>query len=363
VGEFDRPRNNLMNIVHEFVQRVVSQYKIEGPILDIGAGAKPLAYIFEGKRYDGLDLENADIIADAHKIPLEANSYPTIVTWESLEHMENPFQVFAEMARILSPGGHLVLSTVWQWPIHKHPTDYWRFTSDCIKMLMERNEIQPLLLEQHEDGHVFAVGIKQLDLPEEQLKRIGERIGRAPTQLDGYIQGIYRITRKVKPEIIVELGTNMGDSTFAFLCAIQKNGKGHIWTVDSIDYNIIQQDILRFNWGGIADVITSDSVEYSKKWDGQKIDLFYIDTAHTYELTMKELDAWMPFLKPEGTLLLDDFLTTDVWKALFDWIKKEREQWNKDKRSEQNPFSEISIISQDKAFTNLNHTIAICVKN
>src|SRR5437660_1083511 len=131
-----------MNIVHEFAQKILSQYNIEGPVLDIGAGSKPLKYLFEPRQYVGLDLENADITADAHNIPLEDGSYPTVVTWESLEHMENPFIILKEISRVLSSGGFLILSTVWQWPIHKHPTDYWRFTADCIKMLMEKNNIE-----------------------------------------------------------------------------------------------------------------------------------------------------------------------------------------------------------------------------
>src|SRR5207249_1667464 len=148
------------NVVHSFAKKIVSEYDIKGPVLDIGAGSKPVEYIFEPRKYVGLDLKDADIIADAHDIPLEDNSYPTVVTWESLEHMENPFMIFKEMSRVLSSGGHLILTTVWQWPIHKHPTDYWRFTADCIKMLMGKNNIKPILSEELPDGHVLALGVK-----------------------------------------------------------------------------------------------------------------------------------------------------------------------------------------------------------
>src|SRR5437867_272327 len=141
----------------------------------------------------------------------------------------------------------------------------------------------------------------------------------------GYMEGIYNLTRKFKPETIVELGTNIGDSTFSFLCAIKQNKKGHIWTIDMGQYSNIKDDAERFGWGDRIDIITSDSADYAKQWDNnKKIDLLYIDTSHEYDLVTRELDGWVQYVSPGGIVLMDDFLTTNVWKAFFDWLQKNK---------------------------------------
>jgi SAM-dependent methyltransferase len=150
--------------VHVFAKRVVSAYNIKGPILDIGAGEKPIKYIFEPREYIGLDFKRSDIVGDANNLPLKNESFPTIITIESLEHFRNPYTVFKEMSRVLMKNGYLFLTTVWCWPIHLHPTDYWRFTKDCISMLMQENGINPLITEHTDErpgyGHTLGLGQK-----------------------------------------------------------------------------------------------------------------------------------------------------------------------------------------------------------
>jgi SAM-dependent methyltransferase len=153
-----------LNQVHEFAKRVVLDYNIKGPILDIGASTKPIKYIFEPREYIGLDFQRCDIIGDANNLPIKSESFPTVITTESLEHFRNPYIVFEEMSRVLMKNGYLFLTTVWSWPIHLHPTDYWRFTKDCISMLMQENGIKPLIAEHTDErpgyGHTLGLGQK-----------------------------------------------------------------------------------------------------------------------------------------------------------------------------------------------------------
>jgi cephalosporin hydroxylase len=37
-----------------------------------------------------------------------------------------------------------------------------------------------------------------------------------------------------------------------------------------------------------------------------KCDILFIDTSHAYMHTLRELEAWMPFVRPGGTVLLHD---------------------------------------------------------
>lgn len=50
-------------------------------------------------------------VGDAHSIPLESNSIDTIVSFETIEHLSNAELFLQECARVLKPGGSLILST------------------------------------------------------------------------------------------------------------------------------------------------------------------------------------------------------------------------------------------------------------
>ncbi len=50
-----------------------------------------------------------------------------------------------------------------------------------------------------------------------------------------------------------------------------------------------------------------------------KVDILFIDTTHTYEQTMKEYKAWLPFMSDEGLICFDDLLRpgmSQLWSDL-----------------------------------------------
>jgi SAM-dependent methyltransferase len=71
---------------------------------------------------------HAYVIGDGHMPIFAEGSFDVIAMFEVLEHVRNPFQVFANCARWLAPGGRLVLSTPQYWHIHGWPNDYFRYT-------------------------------------------------------------------------------------------------------------------------------------------------------------------------------------------------------------------------------------------
>lgn len=81
----------------------------EEPILDVGCGDSP--YFDETVDYTGLDKteDSPDmqddrpedfIEADAHDLPIDDNSYSTVLLCEVLEHVRNPVQVISEANRV-----------------------------------------------------------------------------------------------------------------------------------------------------------------------------------------------------------------------------------------------------------------------
>ncbi len=97
--------------------------------LDVGSAGGRNKKLFPNSITVDIDPKNKpDIVADAHHLPFEDNSFECIVCKEVLEHTKRPAEVIAEFKRVLRPGGKLILSTRFMFPIHEAPYDYWRFT-------------------------------------------------------------------------------------------------------------------------------------------------------------------------------------------------------------------------------------------
>ena len=79
-----------------------------------------------------------DIIGDIHSLPLENNSVDAIICIAVLEHIQNPFQAFDEMHRVLKKDGYCFIYVPFLYYYHAEPGyygDFWRYTEDGIRHL------------------------------------------------------------------------------------------------------------------------------------------------------------------------------------------------------------------------------------
>lgn len=81
--------------------------------------------------------ENVDLVADAHDLPFEDEAFDQVVAIEVLEHLKNPGQAVQEIARVLKPGGEIVVSIPFMFRVHGDPHDYQRLTSSGLQKLFE----------------------------------------------------------------------------------------------------------------------------------------------------------------------------------------------------------------------------------
>lgn len=67
-------------------------------------------------------------------LPLRNESIGTLVSVATLEHVENPIRAVDEIYQVLRRDGVVIVTSVFNFPIHDHPSDFWRFTPECFNL-------------------------------------------------------------------------------------------------------------------------------------------------------------------------------------------------------------------------------------
>lgn len=100
---------------------------------------------------------------------------------------------------------------------------------------------------------------------------------------------------------VIELGVRSGESTFAFLAAIAEHG-GSLWScdIDRPPFYLQVQEHAPFWTFVLGDDLWSCAAA------PDDADVVFIDTSHTYDQTVAELDLYAPKLRAGGVILLHD---------------------------------------------------------
>jgi len=139
--------------------------------LDIGAQNGPYAAHFP--RRVALDIQRGagvQIIGDVQALGIRDASVDVVLCTEVLEHVPDPQRAIDEMYRVLVPGGQLLLTTRFLFPIHDAPHDYFRFTKYGLRHLLRRFEITEVQEETDAVG-TLAVLLQRLGMQAETLHR------------------------------------------------------------------------------------------------------------------------------------------------------------------------------------------------
>src|ERR1035438_6599984 len=114
-------------------------------VLDAGAGESRYAPLFAGLRYVALDLAvgdaqwnyaGLDLLGDLECLPLADATFDAALNVVTLEHVRRPQVVIQELARVLRPGGRLLLVAPLEWEVHQAPHDYFRYTRHGLEHLL-----------------------------------------------------------------------------------------------------------------------------------------------------------------------------------------------------------------------------------
>lgn len=106
-------------------------------VLDLGCGDASYKGIFPNRiGFDHRPGPNVDVVGDAHQLPFENEKFDLILCTELLEHLHSPEIAIKEIRRVLKPGGLLLLTTRFVFPLHDVPNDFYRYTKYGLQHLL-----------------------------------------------------------------------------------------------------------------------------------------------------------------------------------------------------------------------------------
>ncbi len=148
--------------------------------------------------------------------------------------------------------------------------------------------------------------------------------GKKPSRLEnstpwiGHIPFAFFITKVIKPKIIVELGTHMGNSFCSFVQAVDElslNTKCFAidtWVGDphagyygeSVYLDL--HNYIKANYGDNVKMIRKTFDEAVVNFENDTIDILHIDGLHTYEAVKHDFETWKNKISENGIVLFHD---------------------------------------------------------
>ena len=137
--------NWLVHSIHRRCVEAAVGRCARGRILDVGCGEQPFAPLLAaaGDALTHLEFDRRRFAATPpgrmggrpRPAVSREGSFQTVVSFQVLEHVPRPALMVEEMARVLAPGGRLIVTAPHMWGVHEEPRDYFRFTGFGLRQL------------------------------------------------------------------------------------------------------------------------------------------------------------------------------------------------------------------------------------
>ena len=143
------PRNPILPESQlETIRRVYETLPARRAVLDVGGGnGRWRRLLGDVGDYTVVDVAEPDpasldpgvthVVAGATALPFGDSTFGLVLMIEMLQYVGEPATALAEAARVLEPGGALVLTTRQSWRAHGPPEDRFRFTRYALEHMLE----------------------------------------------------------------------------------------------------------------------------------------------------------------------------------------------------------------------------------
>jgi SAM-dependent methyltransferase len=146
----------ILSVYIDLYVETIRQYA-QGKLLDLGAGMVPFYGVYKDKVNENICIDwgnslhtnpHLDVVADLNQpFPLSDNTFDSILCTDVLEHIADPFAFMQETARVLKPGGNLMLMVPFFYWLHETPHDYYRYTEFALRKMCADNHLEVVELK------------------------------------------------------------------------------------------------------------------------------------------------------------------------------------------------------------------------
>jgi SAM-dependent methyltransferase len=172
-------------IIRHFLEDLLEVVEAPDPVVEFGSMQVEanqdidLRPLFAGRDFTGTDMREGpgvDRVEDLRRLTFADGEVGTAICLDTLEHCADPPQACRELRRVVADDGLCVISSVMLFPVHGYPNDYFRFTPEGFRAMLDGFDDvwvagigDPLLPVQ-----VVGVGVngRTLDLSLDRLPRL-----------------------------------------------------------------------------------------------------------------------------------------------------------------------------------------------
>jgi predicted O-methyltransferase YrrM len=127
----------------------------------------------------------------------------------------------------------------------------------------------------------------------------------------------YGLTRSMKPEVCVEIGSARGKSACFIGLALKRNGHGKLYAIDphtQTNWNddtsvetlpIMQKNLQAVGLIDVVEIVRKTSQEAALGWK-LPIDLLFIDGDHSYDGVKRDWELFSPYISRFGVVVFHD---------------------------------------------------------
>ena len=139
------PDNCVRGRIRRYIERHAD--KLGGDVLEIGSRmTNPSTWWIVNRdlamgQWTGMDMQpghGVDVVADMHNLPPEwAGRFSGVLCSEVLEHVARPWVALPKLRAVIRPGGWAIFTTLFAFPEHGFPDDYYRYSQSGLRLLLE----------------------------------------------------------------------------------------------------------------------------------------------------------------------------------------------------------------------------------
>jgi len=106
------------------------------PLLELSPN---LTFLDKGFNVEFIGTKANEVLdfLDSSPISHLQGGFGLVYCFDTLEHVSNPFLFCEHLIYITKPGGYTYVATVFEWPYHPSPEDYFRFSPAGLRELFQ----------------------------------------------------------------------------------------------------------------------------------------------------------------------------------------------------------------------------------